>query len=74
MIVRPKLSKAQYKYFSSAFRTISEGILLGASAAFFLPETFQLEDSIPISRYILIILSGLLFLIVGAILEKRGEL
>lgn len=73
MIPSPRLSKAQYRFFASAFKTISEGIILGASAAFFLPETLQLRESISISRYILILFSGLLLLAFGAILEKRGE-
>jgi len=69
-----RLSKSQYRYFASAFRTISEGIILGSSAAFFLPETFQLPGSIPFTRYLLLLLVGLLMLGFGVIIEKRGEI
>lgn len=73
MTFGPKISKAQYRFFASAFKAVSEGIMLGVSAAFFLPEVFQLKESILIGRYLLILFSGLLLLILGAILEKRGE-
>lgn len=68
-----KLSKAQYGYFAVAFRTISEGIILGSSGAFFLPETFQLQSPILLSRYILLLLSGLIILIIGAMLQNIGD-
>lgn len=73
MLPTPRLSKAQYRFFASAFKTISEGIILGVSAAFFLPEALQLKESISMGRYSLIMFVALLFLIVGGILEKRGE-
>ena len=73
MLIRPKLSKGQYRFFAYSVRTISEGIILGSSAAFFLPETFQLQNSIPLERYAAIAFTGLLFLAFGAILEKKGE-
>lgn len=73
MLIRPKLSKGQYRFFASSLRTMSEGIILGSSAAFFLPETLQLRESISIERYATIFLTGLLILIFGAILERKGE-
>lgn len=68
-----KLSKGQYRFFASAFKAISEGIILGSTAAFFLPETLQLEKPILFSRYIAILIAGLLLLVAGAIIEKKGE-
>lgn len=67
------LSKGQYLFLASAVKTLSEGIILGASGAFFLPETFQLSGSISLIRYILLLLSGLIILAFGVILEKKGE-
>lgn len=72
MLIRPKLSKAQYKYFSSALKTISTGIILGVSTALFLPETFQLTKPISIDRFIFLFLIGLLILVFGGIIEKKG--
>jgi hypothetical protein len=46
-----KLSKRQYSYYASAFKTVAEGIILGSSATFFLPEVFQLKESIEFPRY-----------------------
>lgn len=68
----PKLSKGQFRFFASAVRTISEGVILGSSAAFFLPETLQLKEAIIGSRYLVILFIGLLLLIVGAIFERKG--
>jgi hypothetical protein len=69
-----KFSRGQLIYFASAIKTISEGIILGSSGAFFLPETFQLQRAIAINRYVLLFLLGLILLFIGAILEKRSEL
>lgn len=68
-----RLSKGQLLYFASTLKTISEGIILGSSAAFFLPETLQLRESISQNRYLTILLTGLILLVVGAIIQKRGE-
>ena len=73
MMKIPKLSKAQYRFFASVVKTVSEGIILGASAAAFLPETFQLVSPISVDRYLRIIFLVLLFLVIGAILERKGE-
>lgn len=73
ILLKPELSKGQFIFFASAIRAISEGVILGASAAFFLPETLQLREPISIDRYVAILLSGLLLLSIGAIFEKRGE-
>lgn len=54
-------------------KTLSEGVILGASAGFFLPEALQLKESIFVGRYILILFAGLTFLVFGAILEKMGS-
>jgi len=51
---------------------MAEGILLGSSAAFFLPEALQLKESIPVSRLIILVIIGLTSLVGGAILEKKG--
>lgn len=69
----PRLSKGQFRFFASAVRTISEGIILGSSAAFFLPETLQLKEPISINRYSAILAAGLILLIIGAIFESKGE-
>lgn len=67
------LSKGQYLFYAATFRTISEGIILGASAAFFLPETLQIKEPISIGRYLIIFSVGLISLLIGGILEKKGE-
>jgi len=67
------LSKGQYQFFASAMKTIAEGIILGSSGAFFLPETFQLQQPIALNRYALLFFFGLILLICGGIIEKRGE-
>lgn len=74
MLPATKLSKGQYRFFASAFRTVAEGIILGSSAAFFLPETLQIKESILFSRYIEILLVGFTILMAGAIMERKGEL
>lgn len=68
-ILKPQISDVQYHYFAGASKTIAEGIILGSSGAFFLPETFQLTEPISVDRYILLVLIGLIFLVGGAILE-----
>ncbi|MBI4039076.1 hypothetical protein HY384_03915 [Candidatus Daviesbacteria bacterium] len=73
MIVKPKLSRDQWLFLSSSVRTFGEGILLGASAAFFLPETFQMREPIQIGRFALLVLSGLFAIGLGVILIKKGE-
>ena len=73
MSYRLKISKTQYKYFASAVKTIAEGILLGSSAAFFLPETLQMRTPIALGRYLIIFVVGLTLLIGGAMLEKKGS-
>lgn len=70
---KPHLSDSQYLYFASAFKTFSEGIMLGTTAAFFLPETLQLDKPIQINRFVVIFLTGLIILVVGGIVEKRGK-
>lgn len=73
MLVKPKLSRGQWLFLASTARTLAEGILLGVSAAFFLPEAFQLREAISFFRYILFFFVGLLILVIGVILEKKGE-
>ena len=51
MLAAPKLTRGQYEYLSSTFKTLAEGIILGSSAAFFLPEAFQMEHQISATRY-----------------------
>ena len=74
MIARPKLSLGQYLFIASAVRTIAEGIILGSSGAFFLPETFQLKESISLIRYTVLLCSGLIILGFGVILQRKGEI
>ena len=69
----PKLSKSQWVLLASSARTFGDGILLGASAAFFLPETFQLKEPISIARFVLLIFSGLLSIGFAAIIIKKGD-
>ena len=69
----PELSKEQWRFLAQFLKTIAEGIVLGSSAAFFLPETFQLIGPISIERYLLIMVIGLIFLVAGAIMIKRGK-
>ena len=73
MTLRPVLSKTQYKYLASFLKTLSEGVVLGSSVAFFLPETLQLTQHISIERYLTILLVGLLLLFFGAMLERKGS-
>lgn len=73
MISSPKFTKGQYLFFASAAKTIAEGIILGSSAAFFLPETLQLKERIAVERYFAILTAGLIVLAIGAILTKLGE-
>lgn len=68
-----RLSRVQYRFLASFFRTLAEAIILGLSAAFFLPEALQLEKSIPVLRYMILMVIGLLSLAFGVILEKKGE-
>lgn len=68
------LSKGQYPFLASFARTLSEGIILGASGAFFLPEVFQVGTPISVGRYLLLAVVGLFFLLFGVILQRRGEL
>lgn len=72
LLVGPRLSKSQWIFLASSARTIAEGIILGSSAAFFLPEVFQLKESIQVDRYLLILLVGLTFLAAGVILYERN--
>lgn len=73
MIIKPKLSKGQWLFLASTARTLAEGILLGVSATFFLPEVFQLKEAISFFRYILLFFVGLIILVIGVILQKKGE-
>ena len=73
LLAGPKLSKAQWIFLASFSRTIAEGIVLGSSAAFFLPETFQLSGPIPANRYLLLLVVSLIFLIAGVIMTSRGK-
>ncbi len=57
----PKLSKAQWIFLAQSVRTFGDGILLGASAAFFLPEVFGLREPIQLNRLLLLVLSGPVF-------------
>ncbi len=68
-----KFSKGQYLYIASALKTLSEGIILGSSAAFFLPESLQLGTPISLIRFMVLFLVGMLLLIIGVIIQKRGE-
>lgn len=72
MIVRPNLSSGQWLFLADAFKTVSEGIILGSLGAFFLPETFQLPEPIPPTRFFLLLLGGLIILVIGAMLHNRG--
>jgi len=67
-------SKGQYLFLASFAKTLSEGIILGASGAFFLPEAFQFETPISAQRFVLLALAGLFFLLIGVILQRRGEI
>jgi len=69
----PRLSKDQWLLLASFFKTIAEGMILGSSAAFFLPETFQLNGPILIDRYLLLLLTGLFFLVGSVIMTNRGR-
>lgn len=73
IISEPRLSRDQWLFLASFSRTIAEGIVLGSSAAFFLPETFQLSGPIPLDRYLLLLLICLIFLIAGVIMTSRGK-
>jgi len=73
MLAAPKLTRGQYEYLSSTFKTLAEGIILGSSAAFFLPEAFQMEHQISATRYFAIFLVGLILLLYGAILQKKSK-
>jgi hypothetical protein len=73
MNLKTSLTREQWKYLSSVFKTIAEAMVLGSSAAYFLPETLQTTVSISSLRYIAMLWIGLCFLIFGAILVKRGE-
>ena len=46
--------------------------MLGSSAAFFLPETFQIKEAISFQRYILLLAVGLTLFGVGVIFERKG--
>ena len=67
------LTKSQSTYFAAFLKTIAEGIVLGSSTAFFLPEALQLKQSISVGRYIFFMLIGLTCLFGGVILEKKGK-
>jgi len=67
-----RLSNAQWALLASSAKTFGDGILLGASAAFFLPETLQLKEPISIDRFATLIFSGLLIISAGVILISRG--
>lgn len=69
----PRLSKDQWLLLASFFKTIAEGIVLGSSAAFFLPETFQLAGPISLERYMLLLLTGLFFLVGSVTMISRGK-
>ena len=58
---------------AQSVRTFGDGILLGASAAFFLPEVFGLKEPIQFSRFILLVVSGLFLIGLGVIIIKKGE-
>ncbi len=68
-----RLTKGQHLFFASTLKTIAEATIIGSSAAFLLPESFQLKESIQFSRYLLISLVGLMLVIIGSILVKIGE-
>ena len=50
---------------------MGEGITLGALAAFFLPEVFQMKEAIPILSFIIFVLIGVLFIVIGGIMSTR---
>lgn len=72
-MINLSFSKEQYLFLASFARTLSEGIILGASGAFFLPEAFQLGTPISVGRYLLIAVVGLFFLLGGVILQRKGS-
>lgn len=69
----PKLSKNQWIFLAQSVRTFGDGILLGASAAFFLPEVFGFREPIQFNRFILLVVSGLFLIGLGVIIIKKGE-
>lgn len=73
MIDRPKLSKAQWVFMAHAAGTFGNGILLGASAAFFLPETLQMKEPINVLKFILLLFIGLIVIGLGVIMIKKGR-
>ncbi len=70
---KPHLSDSQYRYFASGIKTFAEAILIGSSAAFFLPETLQLDKPILLNRFAYLFIAGLIIFLIGAIVEKRGN-
>lgn len=66
------LSQPQSIYFAAFLKTLAEGVILASSAAFFLPETLQSGQGIPLLRYLFLLITGLYFLFVGAIFVKKG--
>lgn len=68
-----RFSKSQYQYYSSAFKTLAEGVMLGSLAAYFLPEALQMRDPISLIRFLIFFSTGILVLIIGGIINKRGK-
>lgn len=73
ILPRPHLSDSQYLYIASAVKTFADAILIGSTAAFFLPETLQLTRPILLNRFVQFFITGLIILALGAILERRGK-
>lgn len=72
-LAEPRLSKVQWQFLAQSIRTFGEGILLGVSATFFLPEAFQLTEPIKLGRFAFLVLSGLFAIGLGVIIVKKGE-
>lgn len=73
MVARPRLSKGQWSFLATSARTFGDGILLGAAAAFFLPEALQMKEPISVVRFILLVTSGLIVIGLGVIIVKKGK-
>jgi uncharacterized membrane protein len=71
--VKLKLSRNQFQYYSSAVKTLSEGIMLGSLAAYFLPQAFQMNESISFIKFLSFFSVGPAMLILGGIMTKKGK-
>lgn len=73
MIKGPKLNSAQWKLLASAVSNISQAIILFSFAAFFVPETVGLSRNFSQIVSVGIFISGLLTLLLAAIIVRRGK-